>query len=177
MLLPYTAAWPVRPPYDHDQHHDQHQPREADNTKKNMMFQTALNHSQITGAVSWTMSLLNFLHCCSSFSQASCIAGSRMRPAILLADPWAQLVPAITICAVMLCLKDRDSFFLMPPPPLLSCFGPWVPTIQYDNWIQPFARISGQTVAAGIVLWKCHDISLLHRGGWYHGPPPPQTQQ
>ena len=75
----------------------------------------------------------------------------------LLADPWTQLVPAITLCAVMLCLKDGDSFFPDATPTITLLF--WS-VGAYDNWIQPFARISGQTLAAGIVLWMCHDISI-----------------
>ena len=76
---------------------------------------------------------------------------------VVFSDPWTQLVPAVSIAAVMLCLKDGDCFFPDVTPTVTLLF--WS-VGAYDNWIQPFARISGQTLAAGIALWMCHDVGV-----------------
>lgn len=76
---------------------------------------------------------------------------------VLWADPWEQLIPAVVIFVVMVCLKDGDCFFPDATPTvtlLMWCIG------GYDNWIQPCARMVGQALAGGIAVWMCHDVGV-----------------
>ena len=86
---------------------------------------------------------------------------------MVFADPWTQIIPAVTICGVMLCLKDGDCFFPDATPSVTILM--WA-VGGYDHWLQPLARIGGQTLAAGVVLWMCHDIAVPSFGS--AGRPP-----
>jgi len=71
-------------------------------------------------------------------------------------DPWIQIIPSFVICAVMLCLKDGDCFFPDATPTvtlLMWSVG------AYDNLLQPAARVTGHSIAAGVALWMCHIVS------------------
>ena len=70
-------------------------------------------------------------------------------------DPWTQLIPAVAIAGVMMCLKDGDCFFPDATPTvtlLLWSIG------GYDSWIQPCARITGQCIAAGVAIAICREV-------------------
>ena len=72
-------------------------------------------------------------------------------------DPWTQLIPAIVMGLVMMTLKDDDFFF--PDSAQTITLLMWS-VGAYDNWVHPFARIMGQTVAIGVTIWLCKDIPI-----------------
>jgi len=74
-------------------------------------------------------------------------------------DPWTQLIPAVAICAAMICLKDGDCFFPDATPSVTLLM--WSAGAYDNSWIQPCARITGQCVAGGvaIAMWRNLDHS------------------
>ena len=72
-------------------------------------------------------------------------------------DPWTQLIPAMVMGLVLVTLKDDDFFF--PDCTHTITLLMWA-VGAYDNWVHPFARMMGQTVAMGITIWLCKDIAI-----------------
>lgn len=72
-------------------------------------------------------------------------------------DPWTQLIAAVVMGLVMMTLKDDDFFF--PDTTHTITLLMWA-VGAYDNWVHPFARLIGQTVAMGVAIWLCKDIPI-----------------
>ena len=94
------------------------------------------------------------------FINMSCVMYGGMKykhDDVLFSDPWTQLIPAIVMGLVMMSLKDDDFFF--PDSTQTITLLMWS-VGAYDNWVHPFVRIMGQTVAMGITIWLCKDIPI-----------------
>ena len=70
-----------------------------------------------------------------------------------------QYIPALVLGLVLMCLKDEDYFF--PDATHTVTLVVWA-LGGYHTWIQPLARLCGQTIGFAVSIWICSFATLPH---------------
>ena len=70
-----------------------------------------------------------------------------------------QYIPALVLGLVLMCLKDEDYFF--PDATHTVTLVVWA-LGGYHTWIQPTARLCGQTIGFAVSIWICSFATLPH---------------